>query len=400
MSVLTSSHFSACAAAGNDWLDAARRLADKLAGTVAEANVGFLYMTDHFADHVQDITALLRTATGVHLWVGATGIGICANDADYVDGPALAAMIGAFPPDAILPILASGIDDPAAIHWQARHFPGLAILHGDPTGIEDPAALVADFARQGGLFLAGGMASARRRPRAFAATAGLEARGDTLAVLMLAHDVPVATALSQGCQTLGPAHRVTRAEPGLIHELDGRPAIDMFAHDLRELGLGLGEGGDDDSVESLIEDFHHLFEEEIMIALPVEGSDSNDFMVRTATGIDPDTGSIATLHPVQHGEKLLFVHRDEATMRADLVRTLENLKARIERERGVFAPKGGLYIPCLSRMGDGGTHRGGDGEMAAVREVLGEFPIVGFYAAGEISNHRLYGYTAVIILFL
>ena len=45
-------------------------------------------------------------------------------------------------------------------------------------------------------------------------------------------------------------------------------------------------------------------------------------------------------------------------------------------------------------------------EVAAVRErsliwdELGDFSLAGFYANGEISNDRLYGFTGVLTLFL
>ena len=35
-----------------------------------------------------------------------------------------------------------------------------------------------------------------------------------------------------------------------------------------------------------------------------------------------------------------------------------------------------------------------------IREELGAFPLAGFYANGEISHNRLYGYTGVLALFL
>jgi small ligand-binding sensory domain FIST len=39
-------------------------------------------------------------------------------------------------------------------------------------------------------------------------------------------------------------------------------------------------------------------------------------------------------------------------------------------------------------------------EMELIREGLGTFPLIGFYAGGEISNNRLYAYTGVLTLFL
>ena len=39
-------------------------------------------------------------------------------------------------------------------------------------------------------------------------------------------------------------------------------------------------------------------------------------------------------------------------------------------------------------------------EIGLIREQLGDFPLVGFSAGGEISNARLYGYTGILVLFL
>jgi small ligand-binding sensory domain FIST len=39
-------------------------------------------------------------------------------------------------------------------------------------------------------------------------------------------------------------------------------------------------------------------------------------------------------------------------------------------------------------------------EMSMIQDQLGDFPVVGFFGNGEISNNRLYGYTGVLALFL
>ncbi len=41
----------------------------------------------------------------------------------------------------------------------------------------------------------------------------------------------------------------------------------------------------------------------------------------------------------------------------------------------------------------------GNREMNLLAEELGDIPIAGFYANGEISHYRLYGYTGVLLLF-
>jgi small ligand-binding sensory domain FIST len=35
-----------------------------------------------------------------------------------------------------------------------------------------------------------------------------------------------------------------------------------------------------------------------------------------------------------------------------------------------------------------------------IRETFGDMPLTGFFANGEISNNRLYGYTGVLTLLL
>jgi amino acid transporter len=38
-------------------------------------------------------------------------------------------------------------------------------------------------------------------------------------------------------------------------------------------------------------------------------------------------------------------------------------------------------------------------ELQIVRHALGDVPLVGFFAAGEIARHHLYGYTGVLTVF-
>ena len=66
--------------------------------------------------------------------------------------------------------------------------------------------------------------------------------------------------------------------------------------------------------------------------------------------------------------------------------------------RSAGPPRGGVYYSCLGR---GENLFGGDSrELRAIRNELGNFPLVGFFANGEISHNRLYGYTGVLTLFL
>ena len=59
---------------------------------------------------------------------------------------------------------------------------------------------------------------------------------------------------------------------------------------------------------------------------------------------------------------------------------------------------GALYVSCSGR---GGRHFGGDSaELRIVQHALGDVPLVGFFAGGEIAHASIYGYTGVLTVFL
>jgi small ligand-binding sensory domain FIST len=59
---------------------------------------------------------------------------------------------------------------------------------------------------------------------------------------------------------------------------------------------------------------------------------------------------------------------------------------------------GAVYVSCSGR---GGAHFGApSAELQIVRRALGDVPLVGFFAAGEIAHNRLYGYTGVLTVFV
>jgi small ligand-binding sensory domain FIST len=73
-------------------------------------------------------------------------------------------------------------------------------------------------------------------------------------------------------------------------------------------------------------------------------------------------------------------------------RMLRQLGARLNEP-----PKAGIYVSCVARgaalFGEAGA------ETALIRDAFGDFPLVGFFANGEISRDRLYGHTGVLTLF-
>ena len=368
--------FKATHAAADHWAHAAKACADSLLPLPAGANIGFVYATDRLAEDFGSILAYLRQKTGIEHWVGSVGIGICGNDAEYFDRPGLAAMVGALPEDSfrVFPALAKGTEELAdeTRAWMKSAPSVFGVVHADPENAESPKLLEA-LAKEGAGFLVGGFTSSRGP---FYQVAG-RVTGGGISGVLFAPGVAVATGQSQGCAPAGPTHTVTEAVENVVVALDGKKPIEILKEDL---GVKNMRG-----LQATIGSIHAAF--------PVEGSDTGDYTVRTLVGADPVRGWLAVGGPVAAGDRIMFVRRDPKSAETDLARMAEGLKRRIGGQ-----PKAGIYISCVGR---GASMFGGEGrEIALIREGLGDFPLVGFYAGGEISNSRLYGYTGVLVLFI
>jgi len=364
-------------AAGDDWREIADACLDQLARVPAAANLGFLYVTDALAEDLDELLAQLKDATGVRAWVGAVGIGICATGTEYYEEPAAALMLGEFPPDGfrVFPgLVDEDLDAFDARHgeWIAERHPNLGLVHGDPTSGVSEDLIKALAQRTAAGFLVGGLASSRGTTYTIAN--GLHQGG--LSGVLFAEGVGLLTRLSQGCSPIGPHRTITKAQRNIVMTLDGRPALDVLKEDIGEV-----------LSRDLMRIGGYIF-----VGLPITGSDTGDYLVRNLVGLDPTEGLVAVGDLMEQGRSLIFCRRDTGTAREDLDRMLKALAGRL-----TGPPRGGVYCTCLGR---GVNLFGPDSaELRQIRDTLGDFPLVGFYANGEISRDRLYGYTGVLTLF-
>ncbi len=358
-----------------DWAHAAQACVNGLGDDLGDANLGFLYITDHLADDVASILAYVRQKTGIERWVGSVGMGVCAGGNELFDRPAVAAMAGSLPEGSfcIFPAISRDTAELSEVHraWIADAAPTFGIVHGDP-GNPNIRTLISDLADRTSGFLVGGLTSSRGACHQIAG----RMTGGGLSGILFTADVTVHVGLSQGCAPVGDSHIVSDCVDNILIGLDGRRALDVFKEDVGEV---------------LARDLKRAAGY-IHAALPLPGCDTGDFMVRSLLAVDPVHGWIAIGDRVQPGDRVLFVRRDSASARDDLAEMVAGLKAR-----AVARPRGGVYFSCVARgenmFGTAGS------EMAIIRNVLGDLPVVGFYCGGEISNGRLYGFTGVLALF-
>lgn len=348
--------------------------------------LGWIYLSDHYAAEAEALLDDLRTRWPDVAWVGAVGVGVAANGVEYFGEPALALMLGEVPPDQFRLFSGTRPLTPA----QAGGFAAeTALVHADPATpeLDELVAELAERTRTGYLF--GGLSSARTRCLHIAD--GVFQGG--LSGVAFGPDVELLSRVTQGCQPVGPARRIDQVERNLVLQLDGRPALDCLLADLgletlepraalprlRQTLVGLSDPGGD--------------------AAARPGAFGTDTRVRHLIGLDPARHAIAVADEPAVGMRLAFCRRDTEAARRDLVRICAELREELAPD-GDAPPRevaGAIYVSCSGR---GGPHFGApSAELALVRHALGDVPLIGFFAAGEVARHHLYGYTGVLTLF-
>jgi small ligand-binding sensory domain FIST len=374
--------------------------------TVDQPTLGWLYLTDHFADEAEALLADARKRWPGVAWVGAVGVGIAGNGIEYIDEPAVSLMLGDVPRDRFR--VFSGVRPLPA--GDAGFDAAAAQVHADPA-TADLGELIGELAgRTTTGYLFGGLASARggEAARCLHIADGVFDGG--LSGVAFTADVSLLSRVTQGCQPVGPVRHVTACDRNVVLTLDDEPALDCLLRDLeldaeeprevvsrlRHTLVGLSDSFDD------------------VLARP--GQFGTDTRVRHLIGIDPARRGIAIGDMACNGTQLAFCRRHVEAARRDLVRVCSEIREELEPEtlpletalalRGTATEHsthparriaGAVYVSCAGR---GGAHFGApSGELAIVRHALGDVPLVGFFASGEIARHHLYGYTGVLTVF-
>jgi small ligand-binding sensory domain FIST len=375
--------------------------------------LGLLYVTDHYAPYAREILDHLGAELPeVTDWAGTVGVGIAANNVEYFDEPAMAVMLCDLPTDQYR--VFSGVA-PLGLGFEAQ----TALVHADPE-TPDLAELIAEMAaRTDTGYLFGGLASSRSRTVQFAAGGNGNIRGQGaaggvfsggLSGVAFGEGVHLISRVTQGCQPIGRERTITAADGNVILEIDREPALDLL---LSELDISL------DAPQSAMPALRAT-----LVGLTAAGtravgrtgSFGADVRVRHIIGLDPVRRGVAIAERIEAGMSMAFCQRHAQAARADLTRICAEIREELEPEEmslplatamasreAMSTPSparriaGAVYVSCTGR---GGAHFGGpSAELQIVRHALGDVPLVGFFAAGEIARHHLYGYTGVLTVF-
>lgn len=374
--------------------------------------LGLLYITDLYAPHAQPLLDhLMAELPEVTDWVGTVGVGIAASGVEYFDEPALAVMLLDVPGAQYR--VFSGVS-PLPVGGRADGFEAVtALVHADASTVDLGGLLpeLAQRTRSGAVF--GGVSSGRLRTVQFAHSSrgtvgGQGASGGVfhggLSGVALGPRVPVVTRVTQGCTPVGPARTVTQADGNLVLALDGEDALGVL---LADLSLSLDDP--QTAMARLRRTLVGIAPDPLHTGVAGSaatpwarhpGQLDGDARVRHIIGLDPTRRGVAVADHVREGERLSFCERNPESARADLVRMCAELREDLESP--ATGPSqmvcGAIYVSCAGR---GGPHFGSpSAELQWVRRALGDVPMVGFFAGGEIAGQQLYGYTGVLTVFV
>ena len=406
-----------------DWRMAAGLVLAQLRAQMALHNyasaptLALLYITDHYAGAAQEILDHLSgELPEITDWSGTVGVGIASNNVEYFDEPALAVMLCELPSDQYR--VFSGVA-PLGLGFEAH----TALIHADGN-TADLTELIGELAsRTASGYLFGGLTSSRSQSVQFAVGGNGNIRGHGaasgvftggLSGVAFGEGVSLVSRVTQGCQPTSKTRTVTACEVNVATELDGEPALDVL---LRDLKVSLDQPHEAlRAVRATLVGLMDPSDSGGRNAISRTGNFGSDVIVRHIIGLDPGRRGVAVSGQLAPGMQLAFCQRSVQAARSDLMRVCSEIREELEPEElplqtatALAASEaesephparriaGAVYVSCAGR---GGPHFGSpSAELQIVRRALGDVPLVGFFAGGEIARHHLYGYTGVLTVF-
>ena len=372
--------------------EALQTLGPRLEGA---ADVVVVFASPHHGEGLLDICNRLRAGLNADAAIACTCDGVIGVRHEVEGGPGLSVLAGRLPGVTVEPFsgadlgMPAAADHPAILHeamprTRAAGGAKALLLLADPFSTPLVRLLPAFDEAFPGVPLVGGLASAGRQPRQNHLVVNDRLLKEGTAGLALSGPLSVQTTVSQGCRPIGEPFVITRSKRHVIQELGGinaLEAVQLMAQDLPEPDRDLLQHNGV-FIGRVINEYKSRF-------------GRGDFLVRNVIGVDGDSGYIAINDPqVRIGQTVQVHVRDADTAAEDL-----DLLLQAQRIHGPGA--GALLFSCASRGRKLFERPNADAE--AIHAALGDVPLAGFFAAGEIGpvaeQTFIHGHTASLAVF-
>ena len=358
-------------------------------------DLAILFVTPQHRAQLSEIHDYLALTLRPGIILGLAAAGVIGQGREIEQTPGLSLLVGNLPGAKLQPFTSDDLDQ----HWNQQpqairsfftdpvsgKLPSGVILFADPFSTPTTGVLPALTAALPGVPIIGGLASAARQANDNRLLFGDTIRQQGLIGLAIGGRARVDCTVSQGCRAIGKPLVITKAKRNVVFELGGRNALEV-ARDL---------------LESVTEEDRQLLQTSGWLVGRVINEykgrfGRGDFLIRQVIGIDPAAGYIAIGDAqVRVGQTIQFHVRDQKTAREDFTLLLEAQKLHAA-DGDSPNTSAGLLFSCNGR----GTHLFSDPDTDAnmIHQALGDVPLAGFFAAGEIgpvgSENFLHGHTA------
>ncbi|HEY4330185.1 MAG TPA: FIST N-terminal domain-containing protein [Phycisphaerae bacterium] len=231
----------------------------------------------------------------------------------------------------------------------------------------------------------GGMASGMQHQGDTRLALNDEIHSSGLVGISFSGNVEIDCVVSQGCRPVGETFVVTKCHQNVIEQLDGKPALAA----IEEMVQGLP-----------LLDRQLLTTGGLQIGRVIDQGKGNygrgDFLIRSLVGVDRKTGVVSIGDMVRGGQTLQFHVRDARAADEEMRLLLEGESMLADSNAA-----GALLITCNgrgTRLFEKPNH-----DVELTRKILGNIPIAGFFAAGELGpvgeKNFIHGHTAALALF-
>ncbi len=215
-----------------------------------------------------------------------------------------------------------------------------------------------------GVTVAGGLAGdGARFQRTWVLAGGRPEAGMACAIGFLGDRVRLAHARGGGWRAFGPERVVTRSRGNVLHEMDGRPALDLYEEYLGALSAGLPAAA-------------------LRFPLALRaGRGSGDGLVRTVLSVDADRRTMTFAGDVPEGciAHMMFASADQ------LVGSATATAQAVERAGRTHGARLALAVSCVGRrlfLGE----RAEEEPEATLDALPAGTRQIGFYSHGEFSS--------------
>jgi hypothetical protein len=209
---------------------------------------------------------------------------------------------------------------------------------------------------------------------------------DGVSYALLSGKAQASWAISHGLIPLGGARTVTRSQGNVIHEIDGKPAVEVLKEYLPE--------------QALVEDrdwMHYAVSLALCFKAP-SYMKGEEYVVLGVPGVRMADGSITVQTEVPEGTSVWFSSRDKEKMSTGLDRMATQIKEQLGGEK----PKLVLQFECMTR---GKTMLREQEKVQLLKQfrqsVSPEAPWAGFYTIGEIGpveeHNNQHLFTSVVL---